>query len=301
MVDTKPVTPGMCPSSESLAAYLDGALATAERVAIESHLAGCDDCRDIASESSLTFEDVDVPPQPVADDSKVVDLRPARRRWRWPVATILTAAAAITVAFVVPTLIPATDPSARPELAALVAAVGKSRPFEPRLTGGFNYGPLSPVMRSGEGPFPQGSPTVRIAASALEKAHSERATPETAAARATAELVLGRVDEAIALLDQATRGASSVAAYWSDLSAAQLVRSDRIGDPAAAQKGLAAANTALSLVPALAEARFNRALALERLGRRDEAKRAWAQLATEGASDDWGRAASAYALAGNPR
>src|SRR5262249_18276336 len=80
------------------------------------------------------------------------------------------------------------------------------------------------------------------------------------------------------------------AAAHSDLAAAYLARArirDRSEDWPAA---LAAANRAIVLRPDLAEAQFNRALALEALALRSQASAAWSAVLAH-AGDGWGREA----------
>lgn len=272
----RPEDPHECPAAETLAAYLDGTLDAAGRVDVERHVAACVDCRDVLAESSLALaaEDEATVPTPASRAPAANDATRRGARWFWPAVGALAAAAALVMAIVIGKPGGGADSGARPELEALVAAVGDQRPFEPRLTGGFRFGPLAPVMRAG-GRESVASSDVRIAAAQLEIEAQERQSPEARAASAAGALVLGRTDEAIRLLQQVVRETPGRAAIWSDLAAAWLVRADGQGNAAAAAQALVAADRAIALAPTLPEALFNRALALERLGRRDEAVRAW--------------------------
>lgn len=98
-------------------------------------------------------------------------------------------------------------------------------------------------------------------------------------------LLIGRTREAVTQLEEAARKGPSDARAWSDLSAARYTLAVAADDPARLPAALAAADRALQLSPSLAPAHFNRALILERLGLRNEARRQWhAALAAE--SDD---------------
>jgi CHAT domain-containing protein len=162
-------------------------------------------------------------------------------------------------------------------LSSLVEAVGDRRFAEPRLTGGFRHGSLSSVTRSesGEKPNVAESPRVLAAAAQLQESAERDPTPEALGALGVVHLVRGKVDEAIEALEEASQGAPQNPRLWTDLSAAELVRGEREGHRADLARGLDAAARAVQLEPSSAEAHFNRALALERLGLREQSRRAW--------------------------
>jgi tetratricopeptide (TPR) repeat protein len=271
-----------CPDAETLAAYLDGTLAHGARGRVEAHAADCGDCRSIIAET-IRFQDNDAP----ASDVPLQFPRWTRPRRLLAGLGALAAAAALVLAVRATKETPAGNADPRPALAELVAAVGETRPFEARLTGGFRYGPLQPVMRSGNGAAPSATPAVRIAAARLDQQRLERPSPEATAAFASAELVVGRVSSAVALLEDVTRQRPQSAPAWSDLAAAYLVAAARDGDRAAAARALGAADRARSLDAQQPEALFNRALALEALGRADEARAAWVDLGSRPGGDGW--------------
>lgn len=287
--DERPGEPRVCPSAETVAAYLDGALDAAGRWDVERHAAACADCREVLAESWLALASDEHAAAPVRGVAPIGSAGRATGRgagWVWPTIGALAAAAVLVIAVVTWRVGRPDDAGPRPELEALVAAVGEQRLFESRLTGGFRFGPLAPVMRSGERQD-SASPDVRIAAARLELAAEQQPSSETRAAAASAALVLGRPEEAIRLLQQVVREAPDRASAWSDLAAAWLVRHDRHADSSAAEQALAAADRALVLVPKLPEALFNRALALERLGRRDDADQAWQAAAAAEPDPRW--------------
>jgi tetratricopeptide (TPR) repeat protein len=171
------------------------------------------------------------------------------------------------------------------ELQALVAAVGTDRPIEARLTGGFAYGAMRGTVRSGESPAVMVSPDVRIAAARSEKVLSSSRTTQALHIFGVANLVLGDLDRAIPLLEQAADHSAPESHMVSDLSAAYLARAARDKSHEDLMKALSAADRAVMADPALQEALFNRAIALERLLLVAEARAAWTDyLRTDGQS-----------------
>ncbi|HEV3139201.1 MAG TPA: zf-HC2 domain-containing protein, partial [Vicinamibacterales bacterium] len=171
----------MCPDPETIAAFLDGRLSGRERAQVVEHLADCADCYFIFSESARM-------PAASAERVGARDLSRALGRWfaqprvAWPAVAALAAAVAIAV------WIPSRSPSS-PELQALVAAVGTERTFEPRLTGGFAYGPVRGAVRGSESSRTP-SPDVTIAAAHIEKEALARRTSETLRSLGITYLVL---------------------------------------------------------------------------------------------------------------
>jgi tetratricopeptide (TPR) repeat protein len=269
-----------CPDAEQLAAYADGLLDPAQRAGVERHLADCADCRAVLAEA-VAFVQGESGGGASAAAARVVPFR--RRRVVTGVGAILAAAAALVLvvrlaqpAWVSGLFGPRSD---RPELAELVAAVAEepTRPVEGRLTGGFEYAPPpSPTRGPGDREV---SPDVRIAAAKIEKRAQAEDTPENEAALGVAYLTLREWDEAVDALRRAAERRPETATYQNDLAAAYLARAASRGGGDDARQALAAAERALALRADMPEAMFNRALALEMLGRHDEARRAWDALA----------------------
>ncbi|MGH9176165.1 MAG: zf-HC2 domain-containing protein, partial [Vicinamibacterales bacterium] len=183
---------GECPDLETIAAYLDGRMAEGERAAIAEHLATCETCYFVFSEAAQIKAAAPAP-------------MPAPRWWTrprviWPAAAAGLAAAA-TIALAVSGVFSAR-PSNGPELQALVAAVGTDRTIEPRLTGGFAYGPVRGAVRSGESAPPVLSPDVRIAAAQIEKEATSRSAHELRL-RGIVSLVTGDASGAVTALEEA--------------------------------------------------------------------------------------------------
>jgi tetratricopeptide (TPR) repeat protein len=273
---------GGCPDLETIAAYLDGRLSERERARVTEHLASCEECYAVFSESAQT------PP--------LEALSPARGQgWRarlnaprviWPSAAAVLVAAAAVVLFVgTGGVMPWRQ--GQSELRALVAAAGTDRFIEARLAGGFAYGPVRGPVRAGRSTPPAVSPDVRIAAAAGEKALAGVGSPGALHTLGVASLILGDIDRAIPTLERAVEPSSPDARFLSDLSAAYLARATRDGHHQDLVKALAAADRAVKANPMLVEALYNRALALERLSLRDEARTAWDDYLSEDNQSGW--------------
>jgi tetratricopeptide (TPR) repeat protein len=254
-----------CPDPETLAAYLDGRLTAAERTAMAEHLATCEDCYSVFSESARVQFD-----EP-SDRHTVVPL------WRKFVLPATGLAAAAVLALIVQTGgTPWLRPSNRVDVAELVAAVGTQRMIEPRITGEFAYGPLRSAVRSGQSTRNASSPDMRIASAKIEKVVERSRTPQTLAALGKALLATGEGEKAVPVLEEATSTAAPDPHALSDLAAAYLVRSEQKKDPAAdLESAVSAADKAIKLDPTIAEAWFNRALALEKKSSFADAQTAW--------------------------
>jgi tetratricopeptide (TPR) repeat protein len=112
--------------------------------------------------------------------------------------------------------------------------------------------------------------------------HSSAALHDAALAR----LVAGPVNEAAELMESVARSDASKASLWSDAAALRAEAGRKSGDSREFLAALVLADRALSLDPRLPEAHFNRGLALERLGFRLSAIRAY-QRANSGNDDAW--------------
>jgi len=57
-LDVRAASERTCPEPERLAEYLDGTLSSTQRKALEEHLIGCADCRDVATQAALSIEEM---------------------------------------------------------------------------------------------------------------------------------------------------------------------------------------------------------------------------------------------------
>jgi hypothetical protein len=252
----------LCPDAETLAAFLDNRLAEREREIIAGHLASCESCYVTFTEAARI--QVTAAGQ-VPGDS-----------W-WTRPRMMSAAAALAAAAVFAMAVGlGVMPWQRtePQLDVLVAAVGHTRLVEPRLTGGFNYGPLI-TTRSGQ-PVPlTASPRVRIAAAQIDRDTATESNPVALQLQGAAALMIGNIDAAVVALERAVSLRPDDARVYSDLAAAYLVRHRWLGDASDLSAAHVAATRAVELDATLTEAHFNRALALEHLGEVAEARAAW--------------------------
>ena len=255
----------------TIAALVDGTLDPAARAAAEAHLAACADCREVWVETSEILS---------ASHGVTGAPRVTSRRWIYGAAG-LAAAAAIAVAVLSPALFNRGD---RPELRELVEAVGTNRRTEGRLTGGFQWGPVPSVTR---GPSSDQAPAVERAIAQATRGRPKTTDPKIIAASGIGALVTGQVDNAIEELTGALRIDDRNAFVWSDLASAYVERARLTGKAAPAADALRAADRALTLSPDLPEARFNRALALSYLDRRDEARAAWTAYLQRDSNSPW--------------
>jgi tetratricopeptide (TPR) repeat protein len=269
-----------CPPLETIAAFVDGRLSGVERDRIAAHVASCETCYFVFTESAQT--------EPFVSRTDTPSAAPGW--WQRPVATWSAAAAGLAAAAALAIAVTGTlSREEVPQLTALVAAVGTDRTIEPRLTGGFAHGPLRGTLRSGDPTTSSVSPDVRIAAAGIEKQTASAETPRALQARGIALLVTGNVDDGIRALERASALAPNDARVLSDLSAAYLARSRRDSASASddASRALAAANRALNADRSLIEPWFNRALALERLGSTMDAQDAWRAYLTIDDRSGW--------------
>jgi tetratricopeptide (TPR) repeat protein len=259
-----------CLDPETIAAFIDGKLAGAERARVLEHIADCADCYFVFSESSRA---VAASAKETADDRRsfqAVSRWFARPRVMWSSLAGLAAAAALIVAVAGPW----RSLGAAADLQSLVAAAGTERIVEPRLTGGFAYGPWRGAVR-GEGSAVAVSPDVTIAAARIEKEAQKRRSQETLRALGVSYLMTGEAIRAVSVLEEAADQRAPDAQILSDLSAAYLVRAAQISQRQDLAKSLTLADRAVKANPNLAEAWYNRAIALERLELVTEARGAW--------------------------
>jgi tetratricopeptide (TPR) repeat protein len=165
---------------------------------------------------------------------------------------------------------------------ALVAAAGDARSIEPRLSGDFKYAPLS-VMR---GPREAGaSADLQLAAARIREGLASDRSAARLHADGVARLMLGDAGGAVTALTEAAQG-DPPPALSADLAAALIVRGtreDRAADFTAALDSLARI-PGESAPPA---AIFNKALALEKLNLREQAREAWREYLARDAQSGW--------------
>lgn len=177
----------------------------------------------------------------------------------WITATI-AAIAVTTAAFFPNSFSEATRASI---LSFVAASSNQRRALEPRLSGGSAWAPYCTE------PCPGTSPVI---SSTLTRLRDAAAEPDGRVAGVT-YLLAGRPREALVALRAAA--AANDPLLWNDYAAANYAAALRYESPQLLAEALAAADAALSISPDLPEALFNRALIIERLGLRDDARSAW--------------------------
>jgi CHAT domain-containing protein len=110
-------------------------------------------------------------------------------------------------------------------------------------------------------------------------------SPSTQRTAALAALAIGDARRSVALFSPLCQ--ASDAASCSDLAAARYTLAARTDDPQELELALAAADAALKVEPRFAEAAFNRALILQRLGLHDLARAAWRRAIATDAETRW--------------
>ncbi|HWW61168.1 MAG TPA: CHAT domain-containing protein [Thermoanaerobaculia bacterium] len=257
-----------CPDPEVLAAFVAGTLSNEELTMIAEHIRGCEDCQIILAEVARV--DREESGEAVASSEPVtVVSNPRTPALSWWLIAAAAALCGVAILFFF------ARGSGSREIQVLVdAAPRNARSVEPRLSGGFRWAPLQRIERTTtEAADPAQMKFVGAAGRVLEHTQHD-ASVDGRHASALAYLLTGHADDAdVALRTAAER--SSSAAIWNDLAATRYVRSQRDDNPATLTEALAAADAALRIDGRHAEALFNRALIVERLGLREEARAAW--------------------------
>lgn len=265
--------PRACPDAETLAAWIEGRLAEDERRRVAEHVAGCADCIELVDFANETFH---------AEGVGAPVIRPARwQRW------LLAAAAVLAVAIPLSLFVRLRSSDPVQELVAV--APRSARPVEARLSGGFAWAPYRGAMRTGADADREQMKLMGVAAEVLDRAERDP-SPETERAAATAMVLIGRADEGMARLIAETKRAPDDARAWNDLAAAHYAAALN-GRASLYPAALASADRALAIDPRFAEALFNRALILERMGLREPARAAWRRYLDHDASSPWAKEA----------
>jgi CHAT domain-containing protein len=176
-------------------------------------------------------------------------------------------------------------------LAALWRTVGGERRVEGRLSGGQPYGRYGPIDRERSAIEVSASPGEsaefhRVAAALASRA-AERPSDETAHASGTLALLRGESGAAVDRLALvAQRG--GLAEQLSDLAAAYLERARVTGEAEDLIRALEVAERAARIDPSLPEARFNVALALEKVSLVAQAREAWNEYLRRDTTSGWG-------------
>jgi tetratricopeptide (TPR) repeat protein len=269
---------GQCLDAETVAEYVDRCLDPAALRRAEAHLADCELCREAVMEvSAITAE---------AGQGRV-------DRWRRPWLPLGTvAAAALLISIVWLGVLPGRqgpEEAIASEVSTFAAAIRGARALQPRLSGPFQWAPLSAGPRGASGFEP--SLEARESALRIERLARANRTAETLAALGMTRLAVGEIEGGIEALEDSIGLDPSRPSTQIDLAAGYLARWGQTGNTADASRALDAADTALRLEPASDAAVFNRALSLEALGLIDAAAAAWQAFLSLSTDDNWRREA----------
>jgi tetratricopeptide (TPR) repeat protein len=261
-----------CPEAGEMAAFIDGALPP-ERVAqVTHHVTNCARCRIEIERAAEVEQEIGKP--------LVIAARPARR-WLAVAAGLIIAVLAIQL------YRGRNEPAQSDPIERLVMATPSSeRTIEPRLCGGFPWAPLRPRRRSETTKkTPEELVASGAAGSVLREIGNDK-SPQSLHAAGLAYLVAGDTKTAVTLIEASSREAGGNARVWSDLSAAIYMAAET-DDVAALRRALDAADHAIRLNPRLAEAYFNRALILERVGTPRQTAAAWSEYLARDSVTGW--------------
>lgn len=264
------------PQATTMAAFVDGTLEPEQVATVAGHLRECAECRMVVAETAR-FEREEEAVEKVAPTSD----RPTVWRW-WMAAAAILGAIALLSPFLIPLLRKIGTRQASPIAQLIEAAPREHRTVESRLSG-FPWARLQAPARGGTPPDPAALKLSGAAGEVLEQTRDQR-VPDVRHAQGVALLLIGHAAEGIAALGEAAAG-SADKRVWNDLAAARYSVSE--DHPAELPLALAAADRALKLDPNFAEAAFNRALILERMGIAGAARKAWQRYLEIDPASDW--------------
>jgi tetratricopeptide (TPR) repeat protein len=267
---------------EMLAAYIDKRLPPDERAAVEAQLATDPQSYELLVELVAAQEALgeDAEPKVPEVPRAVVPMVPKVRASRWVLAggVLATAAALVLVVRMQPDLL---NLSRRAELDRVVEAVGPARHTDARVTGGFQYGPRVIRQRAGN-TVPASEWALLGVVTGLEGETGMGAQH----ALGVGYLMLGRTDEAIALLARVAGADARNADAAADYAAALTERALSTRAPADLNEARAALDRALQIDSRLREPLFNRALVLTALSD-PAAQSAWQAYLSVDSSGPW--------------
>ncbi|HET8773394.1 MAG TPA: hypothetical protein VFP80_06375, partial [Thermoanaerobaculia bacterium] len=253
-----------CPEAETLAAFAEGKLKRRAVLEVLAHLDVCAAC-------SAAVEGAN---QHVG--------RQERPRTLWLVAAaVLLVAAGVGGWWIRERAFDA--PTAR--LVALAPA--DARLVEARLSGGFAWAPYRGPMRASEPAGDAGRYKLTGAVGDLLERAGRDPSPSAQQAAGVGLVLVDRAGDAVSRLRAAAAKDPSRAPLWNDVGAAEYAAALQRNEPSRFADALAAFDRALALDAAFAEALFNRALTLERMGLPLAARKAWERYLQADSSSKW--------------
>lgn len=204
-------------------------------------------------------------------------------------AAVLLGAAAITLV---------SWRAARQSPTRRLARMNLERPFAPRLSIPTRYHdcrPAPPDQADSDGTVPRDTCGISDPGSLKRRDYTRAGAsihPDSLQASALADLIWWGdeevlLDDAVTHLETAAGVSGNSAAVLVDLSAAYLVRAERTDNPLDLVRGLNTAYEALAREPGNTSARFNAALALQRMGFAEQAAREWQEFLAVDSTSPW--------------
>jgi CHAT domain-containing protein len=290
---TAPTTMSNCPTEETLAAFVDGRLDADARERVIAHLADCAECRDVVLTASEFSE---------LEQTELSATRQHLDRTSWSkrprsFAVPLAIAASLLVAVSAVLLWWSSSRSADSMSELLQAGNAlEQRSLEGRLSDGFAYRPLEPILRSGE--TEETDLAIQIAVRRAQDAAKISPSTERLHAAAIGQLLLAKPDRAVQMLESllnAETKESDVAKalnksrdvrLLNSLSVAYLAQQRASRNPRAALLASEAAQRSW-LIEQTPEAAWNRAVAIEKLYLWKAAAAAWGDYLRLDPDSEW--------------
>ncbi|HEV7768511.1 MAG TPA: CHAT domain-containing protein [Thermoanaerobaculia bacterium] len=262
------------PGAQVMAAFVDGTLNREEVATVAAHLRDCSDCRTVVGETA----------QFKREEEKPEEIKTRTNPW-WLAAAAVLAAIAVTAP-----LLQWNKPAETPIAQLIAAAPRDHRKLEPRLAG-FPWARLQASSRGIATVDPVDLKLNGAVGEVLEQT-LPRTDADSRCATGVAYLLIDRPDASIAALEHAAAIANDARA-WNYLAAARIVFAEK-GRPSQLPLALADVDRALRIDVRSAEALFNRALILQRMGLREQASAAWQRYLEVDPGSEWSVEARAH-------
>ncbi|HYI11861.1 MAG TPA: CHAT domain-containing protein [Thermoanaerobaculia bacterium] len=264
------------PTEEILAAFIEGSLARPEIAEVLSHMRDCPECRTSVARTADFYDQERRRGVLEEEETPATRRTGISRRW-W-----LLAAAIVIAVVAVWRLVP---PGRNNPMSILVqAAPQEHRRVDARISG-FPWAAFEAQQR-GSGVADPADLKLSGAAGAVLEQTERKNDAESLHAQGVALLLIERLSESIAALERAANS-SNDARTWNDLAAARYALVEREERLSQLPLALAAADRALGLDPQLAEAHFNRALILQRMGLSEQARKSWDSYLALDPGSEW--------------
>lgn len=295
-----------CPRESDILSYLEDRFPTDKRAQMETHFTKCSNCREFLaifsrvseehfegsarppSEEEVKTQTARVLDEIRKDESKHQALSPGptpRPRifipyWQLAAAASFILVVAVSFYWLIPE--PSPDQFA---MQSLALTMKDKRPIEPRMSGGFAWSKYTPT-RGNEN---DDRLKIESALKRMEFAKSPSAPQKDRLMLAKLYLASGRqnAEQALSILSEIASTGKASAEALNDLGAALFER-ERFDE------AVDAFTRAIEKSPGYEEALFNRALAYNRAGRYEEARRDWQEFINKSSDEHWKIEAQRY-------